>query len=315
MADVCRVGSLLRTLLPSFLFAFLAAVLPFPAPAQTAETPTGLTFRSNVNEVRISFSTTDRQDRVVASLRPSDFAIVDEDHVVRDFRSFTLSDYTRLDVVLLVDASDSLQPHLKQEISNVLHVIGQSTGVPEDSFSVVSFRGLKPKVLCQGNCRALDLGAQFPAVSAGGTTPLYDSIVFSARMLGQTHDIHTRKILVIFSDGADTISLASLNDAIDSTLHADAAIYSVDFSKAPHYGQGTATLRHLAATSGGRYFTAESGTDRVLNAILEDFHATYTVAYKLPSSAVGFHLLRILPTHDLGLQFHCRRGYYFPNQY
>jgi len=310
------VGSLLRAQLPRLLlFAFLAGVLAFPAPPQTAETPAGLTFRSNVNEVRVSFSTTDRQNRVVATLHPSDFAIVDQDLVVRDFRSFTLSDYTRLDVVLLVDTSDSLQPHLKQEFSNVIHLIGQSAGVPEDSFTVVSFRGLQPKVLCQGNCRALDLGAQFPAVAAGGTTPLYDSIVFAARMLGQAHDLRTRKILVVFSDGFDTISLASLNDAIDSALHADAAIYSVDFSKAPHCGQGTATLRGLAATSGGRYFTAESGADQVLNAILEDFHATYTVAYKLPNSAEGFHLLRILPTHDLGLQFHCRRGYYFPNEY
>ena len=316
MADVCRVGSHLGTRLPLLLlWALFAGVLTSPARAQSAETPTGLTIRSNVNEVRVSFSTTDKQDRVVATLHRSDFAIVDKDHVVRDFRSFTLSDYTRLDIVLLVDASDSLQPHLKQEISNVLHVIGQSTGVPEDSFSVVSFRGLKPKVLCQGNCRALDLGAQFPAVAGGGTTPLYDSIVFAARMLGRTHDIHTRKILVVFSDGVDTISVASLNDAIDSTLQADAAIYSVDFSKAPHYGQGTTILRGLAATSGGRYFTAESGADRVLDTILEDFHATYTVAYKLPSSAEGFHLLRILPTHDPGLQFHCRRGYYFPNQY
>ena len=312
MADVCRVGSLLRNLL---LFAFLAAACSSAGPAQTAEAPAEITFRSNVNEVRVSFSTTDKQDRVVATLRPSDFAIVDRDLVVRDFRSFILSDYTRLNIVLLVDASDSLQPHLKQEFSNVIQVIGQSNGVSEDSFSVVSFRGLKPSLLCQGNCRALDLGAQFLSVAAGGTTPLYDSLVFAARMLGESRDLHTRKILVVFSDGFDTISLSSLNDAINSALQSDAAIYSVDFSKPPHLGPGTDVLRGLAASSGGRYFTAESGSQQILDTILEDFHATYTVAYKLPSSAEGFHPLRILPTHDLGLQFHCRRGYYFPNQY
>ena len=187
--------------------------------------------------------------------------------------------------------------------------------MPDESCAAISFRDLRPTVLCQGNCRALDLGAQFPAVARGGQTPLYDSIVFAARLLGRRSDAHSRKILIVFSDGFDTISLQSLNDAIDSALEGDVAIYSVDVSAAPHLHPGTTVLRSLAASTGGRYFTAESGTDRILNAILEDFHATYTVAYKLPSPAEGFHLLRILPTHDLGLQFHCRRGYYYPNKF
>jgi Ca-activated chloride channel homolog len=283
--------------------------------AQTTDAPAELTFRSEVTEVRVSFSTTDQRNHVVATVQPSDFAIVDQDRVVRDFRSFTRSEYTRLDIAVLVDASGSIAPRFQQELSNVIQLLGPSNGVPEESFAAISFRDLKPTVLCQGNCRALDLGAQFPAVARGGLTPLYDSIVFAARMLGRRDDVHTRKLLILFSDGVDTISLKSLNDAIDSALENDVAIYSVDASAAGRISLGTMVLRGLAANTGGRYFTAESGSDKVLNAILEDLHATYTVAYKLPSSAEGFHLLRILPTHDLGLQFHCRRGYYYPNKF
>ena len=283
--------------------------------AQTTDVPAELTFRSEVTEVRVSFSTTDQRNHVVATVQPSDFAIVDQDRVVRDYRSFTRSEYTRLDIAVLVDASGSIAPRFQQELSHVNQLLGQSNGVPEESFAAISFRDLKPTVLCQGNCRALDLGAQFPAVARGGQTPLYDSIVFAARMLGRRSDVHTRKLLIVFSDGIDTISLMSLNDAIDSALENDVAIYSVDASVAGRISSGTMVLRGLAANTGGRYFTVEFGSDKVLNAILEDFHATYTVAYKLPSSAEGFHLLRILPTHDLGLQFHCRRGYYYPNKF
>jgi hypothetical protein len=50
----------------------------------------------------------------------------------------------------------------------------------------------------------------------------------------------------------------------------------------------------------------------VLDAVLEDARASFTVTYKLPNRAPGFHLVRILPTHDLHLQFRCRRGYYYP---
>ena len=284
--------------------------------AQNAETPldatyrSAATFRSDASEVRMSFSTTDRDDRVIATLQPSDFAIVDHDLVIRDFRSFTLTEYSHIDVTLLVDESGSISPQFRQELASVTRFLAQSGGVPEQSFSILSFRDLKPTVLCQGNCRALDLGAQFPPVSSGGQTPLYDSVVFAARLMGQRSDHHTRKFLVIFSDGADTISLRSFSDAVDSALDNDVAIYTVDVSKAPHVHPGTLILRALAVNTGGRSFSLESGASNVLDAILKDFHATYTVAYKLPSHAAGFHLVRILPTRDLG---HCRRGYYYPN--
>ena len=287
--------------------------------AQNAETPldatyrSAATFRSDASEVRMSFSTTDRDDRVIATLQPSDFAIVDHDLVIRDFRSFTLTEYSHIDVTLLVDESGSISPQFRQELASVTRFLAQSGGVPEQSFSILSFRDLKPTVLCQGNCRALDLGAQFPPVSSGGQTPLYDSVVFAARLMGQRSDHHTRKFLVIFSDGADTISLRSFSDAVDSALDNDVAIYTVDVSKAPHVHPGTLILRALAVNTGGRSFSLESGASNVLDAILKDFHATYTVAYKLPSHAAGFHLVRILPTRGLGLQFHCRRGYYYPN--
>lgn len=100
---------------------------------------------------------------------------------------------------------------------------------------------------------------------------------------------------------------------MDAALDNDVAIYCVDVSKRPHSAPGTLVLRSFAANTGGAYFPIEAGTPKVLAAILEDFHATYTVAYKLPSYAAGFHQVRILPTHNLGLQFHCRRGYYYPS--
>jgi Ca-activated chloride channel family protein len=307
-----------KRLLPSAVKFALWVVFPAliftPASAQNPDGSAGTTFHSQVTEIRVTFSTTDQHNRIVANVQPTDFAIVDQDRVIRDFRSFTRSEYTRLNVAVLVDASDSIKPRFRQELSDVMQLLGETSGVPEDSFSVVSFRGLKPTLLCQGNCRALDLGAQFPSVN-GGLTPLYDSIVFASRLLGQANNVHTRKILVLFTDGADTISVGSLHDALDAALDNDVAIYSVDVSPAPHLRSGSGVLRGFAASSGGRYFTAEAGTGKLVDAILEDFRAAYTVAYKLPTPAEGFHQLRILPTHDSGLQFHCRLGYYYSNKF
>jgi Ca-activated chloride channel family protein len=211
-----------------------------------------------------------------------------------------------------VDASNSLTPQFRQEMIQVVELMAQTRGVPDDSFSVVSFQDLKPRLVCERNCRALGADAKLLAVQSGGLTPLYDSIVFTSRVLAGHEDLHARKVLILFSDGMDTISQKSFTDALDSAVDHDIAVYSVDTSKKTHLSQGTSILRSLCSNTGGRYFSMEVGTEQIVDAILRDFRATYTVAYKLPTQTVGFHQVQILPTHDLGLQFHCRRGYYYP---
>jgi len=271
-----------------------------------------MTLRSDAAEVRISFSATDQNNNIMATIRPGDFAIVDQDLVVRNFRSFNRTEYTRLEVAVLVDVSASVAAEFRQELAGVVQLVNQTTGVPDESFSVVSFQDAKPAVVCEGNCRSTNADARFPVAARGGVTPLYDSIVFASNLLARRGGVQTRKILILFSDGADTISQESLSDAAQSAVAQDVAIYSVDISPRPHSSPGTVVLRGLSAGTGGRYFPAEAGLVRLLQAVLEDFHATYTVTYKLPNHAAGFHPVRILPTHDLSLQFHCRRGYYYP---
>jgi Ca-activated chloride channel family protein len=281
------------------------------AAAQSAEAPE-VTFRSNVTEVRLAFSTTDQNNRVVPEVRPTDFAVVDQDRVVREFRSFSRTEFTHMEVAILLDASGSMTPKFKQELSKALELINETGNVVE-SLSIVSFRGDQAIALCEHNCRSLDVQTQVAALQSGGVTPLYDTIVFASHVLFRHSDEHSRKILILLSDGMDTISIHSLSNAVDSLLHNDVSIYSVDLSPKPHAAEGTPVLRDLAAATGGRYVPVEDGIAKMLDAVREDFRATYTVVYRLPNHAEGFHEVRLLPTHQLGLQFHCRRGYYYPN--
>lgn len=291
------------------------------------------TFRTSTAEVRITFSTTDQNDRVMATVQPSDFAIVDRDVVVREFRSFTRSEYTRMKIALLVDASGSVTPQFRQEIGSVLEMIGETGGVPEEDISVISFRDFKPAVVCAGNCRAfsaklnanlnanpsanLNANPELLAVTDDGLTPLYDSAVFAARFLADRNDKaedsggKVRRTLILFSDGLDTVSLSSFSDVVQEALLNDITIYTVDVGR-PRSSKGAQVLRSLSLKTGGRYFPIEAGSGKIADAVLDDFRATYTVAYKLPYYGAGFHEVRILPTHNLGWQFHCRLGYYFP---
>jgi VWFA-related protein len=279
--------------------------------------PAEYTYRSKAAEVRLNFSAMDQNNHGIATLQASDFAVVDKDVIVRNYQSFTRADWTKLEIGILVDGSESVAPHFRQEIADILDLVSQTAGVPDENLSMFSFDvardGSGPALICAGNCRATHAAEHLPVTRAHGLTPLFDTINFAADFLAHHGDPQAEKVLIVFSDGIDTVSRTSLRDAIDSSLRNDVRLDCIDLNRAAQWSQGAAVLHGLATATGGRYFPPPDGATHALNVILEEFRASYTVSYRLPSHASGFHTVRILPTHNLNLQFRSRSGYYYPN--
>jgi VWFA-related protein len=271
------------------------------------------TYRASANEVRLTFSATDQNDHGVATLQPSDFAVVDKGFIVRNFESFSRSDWTKIDVALLLDSSQSVAPHFNQEVAGILEIMTQTSGIPDENLSMFSFKAQNPALLCFGDCRASHASEGLPARPSGSMTPLFDTVVFSSDFLAHHGDADAEKVLILFSDGLDTISRNSLGDAIDVATMSEVQIYAIDLNPSSTYSAGTAVLRKLAGKTGGRYFAARDGTAAALNALLEDFKASYTISYQIPGHIPGFHEVWILPTQNRNLQFRSRSGYYYPN--
>jgi VWFA-related protein len=291
------------------LLLFCAGISP-----ATAGDPADFTYRSSVHEVRLNFSAMDQNNHGVATLQASDFAVVDKDVIVRNYQSFTRSDWTKVEIAILVDASESVTPRFRQETTEILELVSQTAGVPDENISIFSFHGLEPALLCAGDCRASHAADRLSALRAAGLTPLFDTIVFASDFLARRGDAHAEKILLVFSDGADTISRNSLSDAIDASLNNEVQLDCIDMNRWGNSSRGAAALYRLANATGGLYFSPPHGAAEAWNVILEGFRATYTVSYRLPSHASGFHTVRILPTHNVHLQFRSRSGYYYPNQ-
>jgi len=70
-------------------------------------------------------------------------------------------------------------------------------------------------------------------------------------------------------------------------------------------------LQRIAEDSGGRYLHISDGAVGIFRSVIDDSNSARVVIYGLPRSGSDFHSIRILPTHNLKLQFRCRRGYYF----
>ncbi|MGA9505602.1 MAG: VWA domain-containing protein [Terriglobales bacterium] len=290
------------------------------------------TYHSAVSEVRITFFATDDNNHSVATLSKSDVAVVDDEHVVRNFRNFTHSEETSLDVVALVDLSESVAPSHQTAMNDVLQMIAREQSIPSDNISVLSFGGalagssaatskgasasLRPAVLCSSACS--DSVGRLMAVKSSGATPLFDALLFAADFIAHHRRAGARPVLILFSDGNDTISLHSSAEALEAVLDGGALIYSVDLGPARQQTSGSAFLRRVSEATGGRYFSLpaskDDGAAAILSAALDDLRASYVVSYDVPSHQAGFHSLRVLPTHNLNLKFHSRNGYnYEPN--
>jgi VWFA-related protein len=275
--------------------------------------PPDVSYHTSTTEVRLTFSATDQNDHGVATLQAGDFAVVDTGFIVRDFQSFTRSDYSKLEIAILIDSSESVSPHVRKEIADTVELLAQTSGVPEENISLLSFQDAKPALLCSENCRASGVAENLPSTHGKGLTPLYDAVIFASEFLSQHADVQTEKALILFSDGQDTISRSSLREALDSAVIHNVQIYAIDLGDSMGYAPGTQVLRAFAAASGGRYFNSPNGSTRALNVILEGYRASYAVSYRLPSRAKGFHAVQVLPAHNVHLQFRSRSGYYYPD--
>jgi VWFA-related protein len=125
----------------SFLVALVALILSAdtpPADKPPADTPPAdpsVVFRSDVSLVRVDAQVVDRNNRAIPGLRMEDF-ILREDGKQQEIRNFS-SEKMPVDVVLLLDVSGSMQPHV-QRIASAAHQALRVLG-DEDRVAIMVF--------------------------------------------------------------------------------------------------------------------------------------------------------------------------------
>jgi VWFA-related protein len=304
-------GRTYHVLLWPIVICGLCMPMPF-ACAQSSEIDSGSTYRSDVSEVRLAFVATDEHDQPVSDLKPQDFVVVDDEQIIRKFRSFVAAGVIQLDLTVLVDCSDSVLPKFDLEMRSVLKLLEQTTATSgyNLSISILTFRELEASVKCRDDCSTVFTPERIVTVPRGGATPLFDAIRLAADVILHSPRQDAGQVAVLFSDGQDTISLASFREASRELLSSGAQLYAVDLGDTRHPSAGTTVLKALADESGGRYIPFDKNASDILKMILGDAQAARIVTYEMPQSNAEFHSVRILPTRNLSLQFHSRHGYY-----
>ncbi|MGI8605666.1 MAG: type II secretion system F family protein, partial [Gaiellaceae bacterium] len=108
-----------------------------------------------------------------------------------------------------------------------------------------------------------------------GTT-LWDAVVLSARSL-QGEPLPAR-VVILVTDGNETMSEASLADAIRAAKNADVSVYPIAI-ESPRFTP--APLKELAETTGGTYYGAASSEAlaQIYSSIAEELRRTWQISY------------------------------------
>src|SRR5436190_21258604 len=92
---------------------------------------------------------------------------------------------------------------------------------------------------------------------------------------------HTRRAIILLTDGQDTISQVRMQEAINRALKADALIYSIGIGDRYTFGIDEGALKKISETTGGRAFFPHNEQDltSAFAQIQRDLRERYLIAY------------------------------------
>lgn len=252
-----------------------------PPPKQDPQKQeTGEIIKFETNLVVLNVTITDGNDRYVPGLKQDDFKIF-EDKVPQKIVDFNATE-SPFAVTILLDTSLSMESKLTlARAACAKFVEGLREG---DTFAIYSFGGMKVK-LQQDFTEVRDVPDSVWDLRVDGETPLYDAITKAAEALAGRPE--RRRAILVVSDGADTKSKATLDQALRKTLTAQASIYAVDLSDASVYksqprDNGAEVMKDMAAKTGGKFFPTAGGSklrDAFLSTI-DELRNQYTLTYE-----------------------------------
>jgi Ca-activated chloride channel homolog len=227
----------------------------------------------NVEVVQITAVVNDR-GRFVGGLNQADFRLL-EDGVPQTIGHFS-AEGSPLEIVVAIDVSESMtqaMPQLKNAAKKFLSQLGPRDQVTVAAFNDHMFTLTKRETSVQQRTRAID------RLTAWGGTALYDVIIRGVQQLSRQPG---RRVLVVFSDGDDRTSHATIH-AVEQAVRAnDATLFMVALGRGVKEAQLKSGIEKLVDMSGGRALFVERSDqlDEPFAAILEELSHQYMLGYE-----------------------------------
>jgi Ca-activated chloride channel family protein len=289
---------------------------PHQGTQSEAQSEPAATLKVDVNLVNVFVTVTDEHGAPVGGLSKENF-ILKEDDREQTIKVFDRESALPLSIALTIDTSLSTRHDLPLEQASAkrfVHTILR----PVDALAVYDFsevvhddtRGFT------SDLKHIDEGIDH--IRVGAATALYDAINVTSRALDRRKG---RKIIVLITDGGDTISKVDYQEAVRSAEEAEALVYSIiivpiENSAGREIG-GEHALIQLSEDTGGKFYYATSTAqlDDAFRKISDELRTQYLLAY-YPSQHTSFSEFRRIEVEVAGVpsagsyRVRHRAGYY-----
>src|SRR5262252_905501 len=274
------------------------------------------TLKVDVNLVNVFVTVTDQHGAPIGGLTKENFVLKEDDHE-QQIKVFDKESALPLSIALAIDTSLSTRHDLPLEQASAKRFAHEILR-PIDGLSVYTFSEVV-KEATQGYIADLKrIDESIDHIHLGAATALYDAIYVASRSLDRRKG---RKVIVLITDGGDTISSVDYKEALRAAEEAEAIVYSIIVvpieSSAGRETGGEHALIQLSEDTGGKYYyaTSVSELDDAFKKISEELRTQYLLAY-YPSQRGSFSDFRRIEVNVTGVEaaskyrVRHRAGYY-----
>ena len=286
-----------------------------PAATERQSEPT-TTLRVDVNLVNVFVTVTDAHGAPIGGLTKENF-ILKEDDDEQTIKVFDKESALPLSIALEIDTSLSTRHDLPLEQTSAKR-FAHDILRPVDALCVYGFSEVVNESTrgYTSDLRRIDEGIDH--IRVGAATALYDAIYLAARALDHRKG---RKVIVLITDGGDTISRVDYKQAVRAAEEAEAIVYSIIIvpieSSAGRETGGEHALIQLSDDTGGKFYYATSTAqlDEAFRKISDELRTQYLLAY-YPSQHASFSEFRRIEVRVAGVpdaaayRVRNRAGYY-----
>ncbi len=293
----------------------IAAVAAALVASGLAGAPAGQVFRSTIDLASFGVTVVDRKGVPSTGLDRADFE-VREDGQVQGISLFSRGDAAEaavpLHLGLLFDTSGSMEENIgfsRSAAIKFLNIVQEAKDITLVDFDT------QVRVARYGQHDFARLVERIRQRRPDGTTALYDAL---GVYLDGAASEEGRRTLVLYTDGGDTSSSMSYNDALALLRASDITLYAIGFLanlRQPAQFEQRARLRQLAESTGGLAFFPDTvkDLDPTYEKIAAEIRGQYTIGYLSTNIRTDgtWRKVEIRVTRP-GLKVRTRSGYYAP---
>lgn len=294
---------------------------PQNPPAQSLAKPDrrpepATTIRVDVKLVNVFVTVTDAQGAPIGGLSKENF-ILKEDDREQEIKVFDRESALPLSIALAIDTSLSTRHDLPLEQASAKR-FAHDIMRPVDALSVYGFSEYVHEAPAGYTADLKRIDESIDHIRVGAATALYDAIYVVSHALDHRKG---RKVIVLITDGGDTISKVDYQQAERAAVEAEALVYSIIIvpieSSAGRETGGEHALIQLSEDTGGKWYYATSAAqlDEAFHKISDELRTQYLLAY-YPSQRTSFSEFRRIEVKVAGVpdapsyRVRHRTGYY-----